>query len=83
MESSNSCISMEATKCLGELGPIESTVALRPIKNVVQEANHAIEGLTYRSVSMLTSFLVENAVELRKVSYITNYFLIIFWILEI
>ncbi|EZA54785.1 Serine-protein kinase ATM [Ooceraea biroi] len=68
MESSNSCISMEATKCLGELGPMDSTVVLRPIKNLIQEADHAIEALTYHSVSMLTSFLVENAVELRKVS---------------
>lgn len=59
---------MEATKCLGELGPTDSTVALRPAESLVREANYAIEILTYRSVAMLTNFLVENAVELRKVS---------------
>ncbi|XP_011860130.1 PREDICTED: serine-protein kinase ATM isoform X2 [Vollenhovia emeryi] len=67
-ESPNSCVSMEATKCLGELGPIDSTVALRPAGSLVREADYAIEALTYRSVMMLTSFLVEKSVELRKVS---------------
>lgn len=67
-ESSNTRIAMEATRCLGELGPTDSTVALRPSESLVREGDHAIEALTYRSVTMLTSFLVENAVELRKVS---------------
>ncbi|KMQ89559.1 serine-protein kinase atm [Lasius niger] len=67
-ESSNPRVSMEATKCLGELGPTDSTVALRPAESLVREANDAKEILTYRSVAMLTNFLVENAVELRKVS---------------
>ncbi|XP_024884976.1 serine-protein kinase ATM [Temnothorax curvispinosus] len=67
-ESPNPRVSMEATKCLGELGPIDSTVALRPAGSLVREADYAIEALTYRSVAMLTSFLVENSVELRKVS---------------
>jgi len=58
---------MEATKCFGELGPMDSTMALQPAGSFVQEANCAIEALTYRSVAMLTNFLVENSVELRKV----------------
>jgi hypothetical protein len=58
---------MEATKCLGELGPTDSTMTLRPIINLIQEADHAVEALTYRSVSLLTTFLVKNTVELRKV----------------
>ncbi|XP_011154175.2 serine-protein kinase ATM [Harpegnathos saltator] len=67
-ESSNMRISIEATKCLGEFGPMDSTVALRPSESLVREVDHVIEVLTYRSVTMLTSFLVENAVNLRKVS---------------
>ncbi|XP_019882077.2 serine-protein kinase ATM isoform X2 [Camponotus floridanus] len=67
-ESCNPRVSMEATKCLGELGPTDSTVALRPAGSLVQEANYAIEILIYRSVAMLTNFLVEKAVKLRKVS---------------
>lgn len=66
-ESPNLHVSMEATKCLGELGPMDSTMALRPTGSLIREANYAIEALTYRSVAMLTSFLVENSVELRKV----------------
>lgn len=58
---------MEATKCLGELGPTDSTMALRPTENLVRETDYVIEALTYRSAAMLTSFLVENSVELRKV----------------
>lgn len=58
---------MEVTKCLGELGPMDSTVVLRPAGSLVQEATYAIEILTYRSVAMLTNFLVEYTVELRKV----------------
>ncbi|KAL6424274.1 hypothetical protein ACFW04_009833 [Cataglyphis niger] len=67
-ESSNSRVSMEVAKCLGELGPTDSTVALRPAGSLVQEATDAIEILTYRSVAMLTNFLVEYTVELRKAS---------------
>ncbi|XP_070172770.1 serine-protein kinase ATM [Polyergus mexicanus] len=67
-ESSNPRVLMEVTRCLGELGPTDSTVALRPVGSLVQEANYAIDILTYRSVAMLTNFLVENTVELRKVS---------------
>lgn len=66
-ESPNARISMEATRCLGELGPTDSTVALRPSESLMREADHVIEALTYRSVTMLTSFLVESAVNLRKV----------------
>ncbi|KYM98451.1 Serine-protein kinase ATM [Cyphomyrmex costatus] len=66
-ESPNPRVSMEATKCLGELGPMDSTMALQPAGSFVREADYAIEALTYRSVAMLTSFLVENSVELRKV----------------
>lgn len=58
---------MEAAKCLGELGPTDSTVALRPAGSLVRETDYTIEALTYRSVAMLTTFLVENAVDLRKV----------------
>ncbi|KYQ49759.1 Serine-protein kinase ATM, partial [Trachymyrmex zeteki] len=67
-ESPNPRVSMEATKCLGELGPMDSTMALQPAGSFVREADYVIEALTYRSVAMLTSFLVENSVELRKVS---------------
>ncbi|XP_012534493.1 serine-protein kinase ATM isoform X2 [Monomorium pharaonis] len=67
-ESPNPCVSMEATKCLGEIGPMDSTVALRPAGSLVRKEDDPIEALTYRSVAMLTSFLVENSVELRKVS---------------
>ncbi|XP_011642127.1 serine-protein kinase ATM isoform X1 [Pogonomyrmex barbatus] len=68
MESSNLRVSLEATKCLGEIGPIDSTMALRTAGNLIREADYAIEALTYRSVTILTSFLVENSVKLRKVS---------------
>lgn len=64
---------MEVAKCLGELGPTDSTVALRPAGSLVQEATYAIEILTYRSVAMLTNFLVEYTVELRKV------FIFLYW----
>ncbi|XP_020292169.1 serine-protein kinase ATM isoform X3 [Pseudomyrmex gracilis] len=67
-ESSNPRVSTEATKCLGELGPTDSNVALRPSGSLVRESNHAIEALTYRSVAMLMSFVAENSVQLRKVS---------------
>ncbi|EGI58185.1 Serine-protein kinase ATM, partial [Acromyrmex echinatior] len=67
-ESPNPRVSMEAMKCFGELGPMDSTMALQPAGSFVREADCAIEALTYRSVAMLTSFLVENSVELRKVS---------------
>ncbi|KAL0100932.1 hypothetical protein PUN28_019367 [Cardiocondyla obscurior] len=68
MESSNPRVSMEATKCLGEIGPMNCTIALRPAGNLVREADYTIEALTYRSIMMLTNFLVENSMELRKVS---------------
>ncbi|XP_014473077.1 PREDICTED: serine-protein kinase ATM [Dinoponera quadriceps] len=67
-ESSNTRISMEATRCLGEFGPTDSTVVSQPSESPVREADHVIEVLTYRSVAMLTSFLAESAVDLRKVS---------------
>lgn len=68
MESPNSRVSLEATKCLGELGPTDSTMAQQPAGNLIREADYAIEALTYRSVAMLTSFIVENSIELCKVS---------------
>lgn len=76
MESPNPRVSMEATKCLGELGPMDSTMALRPAGSLVQKEDYPIEALTYRSVAMLTSFLVENSVELRKVSIIIKFHVI-------
>ncbi|XP_012222718.1 serine-protein kinase ATM isoform X2 [Linepithema humile] len=67
-ESPNPRVSMEASRCLGELGPTDSTMALRPAGTLVQEADYTIEALTYRSIAMLMNFIVENAIELRKVS---------------
>ncbi|KYN37415.1 Serine-protein kinase ATM, partial [Trachymyrmex septentrionalis] len=67
-ESPNPRVSMEATKCFGELGPMDFTMALQPAGSFVRKEDCAIEALTYRSVAMLTNFLVENSVELRKVS---------------
>lgn len=63
-------VSIEATKCLGELGPIDSKaiVALRSIKTPILETEHAIQVLTYQSIVMLTNFLVEESINLRKVS---------------
>lgn len=58
---------------------------LYPGGSLVQEANHMIEALTYRSIAMLINFIVENVIELRKVSVFlrsnTLNCISLFWIL--
>ncbi|XP_046831234.1 serine-protein kinase ATM isoform X2 [Vespa crabro] len=66
---SNQAISIEATKCLGQLGPIDlGTTILYNRKSYLKENADISNTLTYEIVTLLTEFLVDNEIELRIAS---------------
>ncbi|KAG7199579.1 hypothetical protein KM043_014186 [Ampulex compressa] len=67
--SANDKISMEAAKCLGELGPADlTTMVLYLGKSYVKEISDLFEILSYKIVIELIDLLIHNNIELRKAS---------------
>lgn len=66
---SNQAISIEATKCLGQLGPIDlGTTILYNRKSYLKDNSDISNMLTYEIVTLLTEFLVDNDIKLRIAS---------------
>ncbi|XP_011310406.1 serine-protein kinase ATM [Fopius arisanus] len=66
-ESSNVSIGLEATRCLGELGPTDlTTMILHPEEGHLQESAEAIDVLTETIISKLSDRLIEDSLELRE-----------------
>ncbi|XP_076752966.1 serine/threonine-protein kinase tefu isoform X2 [Xylocopa sonorina] len=67
--SSDINVSIEAVKCLGELGPTDlASMILYFEKNHVKESSDLIEILSYKIVIIMVQFLFQNDIELRKIS---------------
>ncbi|XP_053981121.1 serine-protein kinase ATM isoform X1 [Hylaeus volcanicus] len=67
--SSDVDVSLEASKCLGELGPNDLTSMILYLeKSHVKETSDLIEILSYKIVSKLLQFIFQSDIELRKVS---------------
>ncbi|XP_076172316.1 serine/threonine-protein kinase tefu isoform X2 [Ptiloglossa arizonensis] len=67
--SSDLNVSIEASKCLGELGPNDLTSMILYLeKSHVKETSDLIEILSYKIVTKLIKFLFQSNIELRKVS---------------
>ncbi|XP_015117607.1 serine-protein kinase ATM [Diachasma alloeum] len=68
-ESSNVNMTLEASKCLGELGPTDlTTMILHPEEGHLQESAEAIDMLTETIISKLSDHLIEDSLELREAS---------------
>lgn len=68
-ESSDPIVSEEAAKCLGILGPGDlTTMILHQEKAEIKEATDGIEMLTYKILILLSNYIIENDIELRKAS---------------
>ncbi|KAK2581050.1 hypothetical protein KPH14_006093 [Odynerus spinipes] len=69
VKSSDQTISIEATKCLGQLGPIDlGATILHHRKSYLKESVQVSDILTYDVVALLTEFLVDNNIRLRVAS---------------
>ena len=68
-ESSDLIISQEAAKCLGILGPGDlMTMILHPEKVEIKEDSDRIEMLTYKILTLLSNYIIEKDIDLRKAS---------------
>ncbi|XP_076381605.1 serine/threonine-protein kinase tefu isoform X2 [Megalopta genalis] len=79
--SSDANVSIEASKCLGEIGPNDLTSMILYLeKSHVNESSDLIEILTYKIIIKMTELLFQSDVELRKVSTdVLNALLSSFW----
>lgn len=66
--SSDINVSLEAVKCLGDLGPIDLTSMIYFEKNHVRESSDLIEILSYKIAITMIQFLFQNNIEIRKKS---------------
>ncbi|CAL7943643.1 unnamed protein product [Xylocopa violacea] len=67
--SSDINVSIEAVKCLGELGPTDlASMILYFERDHVNESSNLIEILSYKIVIIMVQFLFQNDIELRKIS---------------
>ena len=68
-ESYDPIVSEEAMKCLGILGPGDlTTMIFHQEKSEMKEATDEIEMLTYRILILLSNYIIEKDIELRKAS---------------
>ncbi|KAL2712028.1 serine-protein kinase ATM-like isoform X3 [Vespula squamosa] len=69
IKKSNQAISIEATKCLGQLGPIDlGTTILYNKKSYLKQNADISNMLTYEIVTLLTEFLIDSNIKLRTAS---------------
>ncbi|XP_078038484.1 serine/threonine-protein kinase tefu [Augochlora pura] len=67
--SSDANVSIEASKCLGEIGPNDLTSMILYLeKSHVNESSDLLEILTYKIIIKMTELLLQSDVELRNVS---------------
>lgn len=67
--SSDTVISLEAAKCLGQLGPADlTTMILHPEDVYAKENTNEVETLTFRVVNQLADYLVDSNTNLRRAS---------------
>lgn len=66
--SSDINVSLEAVKCLGDLGPIDLISLIYFEKNHVRESSDLIEILSYKIAITMIQFLFQNNIEIRKKS---------------
>ncbi|KAF3429996.1 hypothetical protein E2986_08147 [Frieseomelitta varia] len=66
--SSDINVSIEAVKCLGELGPTDLTSMIYFEKSHVKESSDLIEILSYKIITIMVQFLFQSDIEFRKIS---------------
>ncbi|XP_050594170.1 serine-protein kinase ATM isoform X2 [Bombus affinis] len=66
--SSDINVSIEAVKCLGELGPTDLTSMIYFEKSHVKESSDLIEILSYKIMITMVQFLFQGDIEFRKIS---------------
>ncbi|OAD57559.1 Serine-protein kinase ATM [Eufriesea mexicana] len=66
--SSDINVSIEAVKCLGELGPTDLTSMIYFEKGHIKESSDLIEILSYKIVITMVQFLFQSDIEVRKIS---------------
>ncbi|CAD6215508.1 GSCOCG00000317001-RA-CDS [Cotesia congregata] len=68
-ENQNVNVSLDAAKCLGELGPADlTTMILHPEDDQKRESGDPAEMLTYQIIIRLVEFIIDKNVDLRKSS---------------
>ncbi|KAG8040922.1 hypothetical protein G9C98_001910 [Cotesia typhae] len=68
-ENQNVNVSLDAAKCLGELGPADlTTMILHPEDDQKRESDDPAEMLTYQIIIRLVEFIIDRNVDLRKSS---------------
>ncbi|XP_017880998.1 serine-protein kinase ATM [Ceratina calcarata] len=74
-------VSIEAARCLGELGPTDlMSMILYLEKGHIKESSDLIEILSYKIIIMMVKFLFESDIELRRISAgVLNVVLSSFW----
>ncbi|GLV35047.1 telomere fusion [Carabus blaptoides fortunei] len=65
----NSRVSLEAARCLGELGPADlTTLVLKPERSIIEEGIHPIELVVGQIVVLLSQYLVHHDIDVAKVA---------------
>lgn len=73
-ESSDPNVTQEAVKCLGILGPGDlTTMILHQEKTEMKESTDGIEMLTYKILILLSNYIIDKDIELRKASALALY----------
>lgn len=67
--SSNSKVSLEAARCLGELGPADlTTLVLQPERSVIEDDIHLVQLIVGQIIVLLAQYLVHHDINVAKVA---------------